>query len=315
MRQWSEPLKPTPIQYLGKCGSGQEIYIKREDLLGFSFGGNKCRIGFSFLRDMEKKKCNYLITYGRKESNLNRILANMCRSANIPFTVVSPDAGEEKEASTFNSMLVGQMGGRYLSCGKTQVAEALEQVFCRAREEGFAPYYIYGDSRGLGNEAAAREAYQDAYGEIRLWEETHRLEFDSIFLASGTGMTQGGLLSGQTEAGGRERIVGISVARGQEAGEAGVRRYAGDARIPVCFVTDYICGGYGQYDEDVKRTIRMVMEDYGIPLDPVYTGKAYSGMLKWLKAHGSGGEKVLFIHTGGTPLYFDYLQSGKDGTN
>ena len=50
------------------------------------------------------------------------------------------------------------------------------------------------------------------------------------------------------------------------------------------------------------------MEQYGIPLDPTYTGKAFTGMMKWLEAHGNDGDPVLFIHTGGTPLYFDFIE-------
>ena len=50
------------------------------------------------------------------------------------------------------------------------------------------------------------------------------------------------------------------------------------------------------------------MEQYGIPLDPTYTGKAFTGMMKWLETHGNDGDPVLFIHTGGTPLYFDFIE-------
>ena len=49
---------PTPIQYLGTGPGGQRIYIKRDDLLGFSFGGNKCRIAEVLLQDMKEKLVN-----------------------------------------------------------------------------------------------------------------------------------------------------------------------------------------------------------------------------------------------------------------
>ena len=67
--------------------------------------------------------------------------------------------------------------------------------------------------------------------------------------------------------------------------------------------------GYGKYDEEIEAGIRQMMEDNGIALDPIYTGKAYTGMLRWLKKQGEGMEHVLFLHTGGLPLYFDYLNS------
>jgi D-cysteine desulfhydrase len=170
----------------------------------------------------------------------------------------------------------------------------------------------------VGNEAAARKAYRDAYLEIRQWQKEHDLSFDQIFLASGTGMTQGGLLAGQMEFAGedekKEEIIGISVARDQAAGTAAVARYAGIGDGSLCgreepeihFLDGYRCGGYGCFDARIEEVIRSMMENHGIALDPTYTGKAYAGMLDWLETHGTGQENVLFLHTGGMPLYFDY---------
>lgn len=78
-------------------------------------------------------------------------------------------------------------------------------------------------------------------------------------------------------------------------------RFAGVPVDQVCFLDEYLCGGYGKYEEEIERTIEHVMEQYGIPLDPTYTGKAFTGMMKWLETHGNDGDPVLFIHTGGTP--------------
>ena len=58
-------------------------------------------------------------------------------------------------------------------------------------------------------------------------------------------------------------------------------------RDRVCFLDEYLCGGYGTYEEEIERTIEHVMEQYGIPLDPTYTGKAFTGMMKWLETHGN----------------------------
>ena len=66
-----------------------------------------------------------------------------------------------------------------------------------------------------------------------------------------------------------------------------------------------MAGGYGKSDS--ASTIDLIMKKYGIPLDEVYTGKAFSGMKDYLEKEIITGKNVLFIHTGGTPLYFDYL--------
>lgn len=299
-------LKPTPVQYLEKLPGGQEIFIKREDLLGFSFGGNKCRIGAAFLEDMRRRGADYMVSYGSRKSNLNRVMAALCRSQKIPCLIISPQEEGVREDG-FNAVLADDMGAERVFCERSAVADTVEDTLRSLKARGYQPYYIYGDAHGMGNEETARSAYRDAYDEIRRWEEKNQVEFQAIFLASGTGMTQGGLLAGRRERGGREEIVGISVAREEKAGAAAVRRYAGMGNESICFETDYRCGGYGIYDAGIENVIQTMMERHGIALDPVYTGKAYAGMLRWLDRYGDKIRNVLFIHTGGLPLYFDYL--------
>ena len=303
---------PTPIQYLGTGPGGQRIYIKRDDLLGFSFGGNKCRIAEVLLQDMKEKGCDFFVSYGSRKSNLNRVVGTLCKAENIPCLVITALEDGEKE-DTFNSRILERMEIQSVFCDKFHVRETVEQTLADLREKGYDPYYIYGDSTGKGNEAAVRKAYAAAYEEIRQWEKQNRIYFRQIFHASGTGMTQGGLVAGQKAASGQEQIIGISVARNAARGAAEVARFAGVPVDQVCFLDEYLCGGYGKYEEEIERTIEHVMEQYGIPLDPTYTGKAFTGMMKWLETHGNDDDPVLFIHTGGTPLYFDFMIPGSKG--
>ena len=298
---------PTPIQYLGTGPGGQRIYIKRDDLLGFSFGGNKCRIAEVLLQDMKEKGCDFFVSYGSRKSNLNRVVGTLCKAEKIPCLVITALEDGEKE-DTFNSRILEKMEIQSVFCDKSHVRETVEQTLADLREKRYHPYYIYGDSTGKGNESAVRKAYAAAYEEIRQWEKQNRIYFRQIFHASGTGMTQGGLVAGQKAASGQEQIIGISVARNAARGAVEVARFAGVPVDQVCFLDEYLCGGYGMYEEEIERTIEHVMEQYGIPLDPTYTGKAFTGMMKWLETHGKEGDPVLFIHTGGTPLYFDFIE-------
>ena len=72
------------------------------------------------------------------------------------------------------------------------------------------------------------------------------------------------------------------------------------------FIDDYT-SGYGIDDIRVTETINHVLKTYGIPLDATYTGKAFMGMIKYVK--NISNKNILFIHTGGTPLFFDALRS------
>ena len=75
------------------------------------------------------------------------------------------------------------------------------------------------------------------------------------------------------------------------------------------FFIDSYTSGYGKDDNRVIEVIDTVIKKYGIPLDETYTGKAFMGMMEYLK--GLKENNILFIHTGGTPLFFDALRKKK----
>ena len=79
------------------------------------------------------------------------------------------------------------------------------------------------------------------------------------------------------------------------------------------FVDNYIDDGYGKANKNVIRIIKDTLIKYGIPLDTTYTGKAFYGMKEYLSKNDIKNKNVLFIHTGGTPLFFNDLEKiGKD---
>ena len=298
-------IKTPVIQIPDKKNS---IYVKRDDLLPFSFGGNKVRIALEFINDMKKQGKDCIVGYGNARSNLSRALANLCYQFKIPCHIISPADEDGTRIDTYNSKMVLSCDAKFHYCRKTDVKETVESVLKDIRKEGLKPYYIYGDSTGKGNEHTPMLAYAKLYEEIKG-------QYDYIFLATGTGMTQGGLLAGKAINNGVEKIVGISVAR-SAAQEIEVLR-----KSLKCFsdrvqkienhkinVEDaYLCDGYGTYNRQIEKTIHQQLTCNGMPLDPTYTGKAFWGMQDYLNRKGITGKKVLFIHTGGTPLFFDYM--------
>ncbi len=157
-----------------------------------------------------------------------------------------------------------------------------------------------------------------AYEEIKQYEATHNVFFDYIFLASGTGTTQAGLICGKLLANDIHRkIVGISIARSNPRATQVIRdcilEYLEEVDInlveeSLLCVDDYVCDGYGMYNHEISNLILQVQRNYGIPLDPIYTGKAFWGMLEYCKENHITEKNILFIHTGGTPLFFVFLK-------
>ena len=115
--------------------------------------------------------------------------------------------------------------------------------------------------------------------------------------------------------------MGISVSRNENRGKQVIARnleeYAqmhgnclpGNFKEKIFFTDKYMENGYGTYSQDTADLTRQIYRSEGIPLDMTYTGKAFCGMVKYLEA--SSGPRIktfLFLHTGGTPLFFDFLE-------
>ena len=302
---------PTPITALG--GGENELYIKRDDLYPVSFGGNKARKGELFFREIGASGADCVVTYGSAGSNHCRVIANLAAARGMPCHIVTTSGGEERTA---NSRLAALFGTEFVRCPVEAVHDTIEETLAALRAQGRSPFFIPGG--GHGN--TGTQAYVDAYEEILRWEKARNVRFDYIFHASGTGTTQAGLVCGQLLDGGTDRkVVGISIARpaprGRDVVAESVRDYlsaAGKLELyreeAVCFEDAYTCGGYGKVAGAVRETALRVLRDYGIPLCGTYTAKAFWGMEEYLKAHGVSGKRALFIHTGGTPLFFDDLE-------
>lgn len=300
----------TPVVQI-EC-ENNELYVKRDDLLPFSFGGNKIRIALEFINDMYYQGKNCIIGYGNARSNMSRALANICYKYNIPCYIISPSEEDGTRIDTFNSKIVEICNAHFIFCSKQNVKNTVELTLEKLREKGLKPYYIYGDSTGKGNEHIPILAYKKVYTEIKD-------KYDYIFLATGTGMTQSGLIVGRNLNKGKEKIVGISISRNAISETTIIKDMISSYNNKIekvesdgIIVDDsYLSGGYGNYNLGIEHIIYYQLTKNGIPLDPTYTGKAFYGMIDYLNKNGIKGKKVLFIHTGGTPLFFDYIKSIK----
>jgi len=302
----------TPIQYLGEFGTNW-LWIKREDMIPFCFGGNKVRKARVFFQEIDIGSYDVVVTYGSGSSNHCRVVANMAAQRGIRCIIISP---EEASEATFNSVMMQLFDAQIMVCPVSCVAKTIERTLEELRAQGMKPYFIPGG--GHGN--IGTQAYVECYEEIRQYEEVCGIHFDYIFLASGTGTTHAGLVCGQLIHNDTRTIVGISIARqkprGRDVVVQSIKEYLqacsashqdDEVEHATVFEDDYVGQGYGKYAEDIVKTIDIVMRQYGIPMDTTYTGKAFWGMTEFVKNNELCGKNILFIHTGGTPLYFDFL--------
>lgn len=292
--------------------AGNRIFVKHEEEIPACGGGNKVRIAEEHYRQAVLEGKDVMISYGSFSSNLNRAVAELCRDRGLACVVVEAREPDHDVLSR-NGFRVRKSGARIVSCEKGLVAETLEALFEELRSEGREPYYVYGDAYGRGGEAVAARAYRKVWREIREQEKRMGIRFDYLFLTTGTGTTQGGLLLGQEAWGGTARIVGISAARKKSRGIDGIRRVleeAGKARgtdgiCPgeILLEDRYLQGGYGKASEEELAWIEKMYREEDLRLDRTYTGKGFYGMVKYLEEQGITGKNILFLHTGGLPLF------------
>ncbi len=293
--------------------NSNRIFIKRDDLFPFSFGGNKARKGMLFWEDIKKYNADYIVTYGSSESNHCRVIANIAASEGIPCCIISP---EEIAHETFNKKMMELFGAELCYCKVSDVHNTIESKMEELRNEGYNPYFIQGG--GHGN--IGTQAYVDCYEEIKAYEKQNGIHFDYIFHASGTGTTQAGLVCGQLINNDNRKIVGISIARKNPRGRNvildSIREYIEENNITfgnnaleilTNFEDKYTGEGYGTGNQRICAIIENMLIKYGIPLDETYTGKAFYGMNEYILDNDIKHKNVLFIHTGGTPLFFDKI--------
>ena len=302
------------IQSLGDI-QGNALYIKREDLLPISFGGNKARKAQHFFEEIGAGDYDTVVTYGSSSSNHCRVVANMAAARGMQCCIISP---EEASHPTFNSAMMKLFNAKVTVCPVKDVHDTIEDTLAQLRAAGKTPYFIAGG--GHGNHGT--RAYVDCYDEILRYEQNSGVDFDYIFHASGTGTTQAGLTCGKLLRGGSHNIVGISIARrkphGREVVLASVHEYLNELQVTLdereiedaVVFEDEWAGGYAQENPEILRVIRDALIQFCIPMDSTYVGKAFWGMKEFIKREAIEGKRILFIHTGGTPLFFDDLKKG-----
>lgn len=306
---------PTPIEYYGKINDN-DIYVKRDDLTEPTLGGNKVRKLELFLADAVKHNANYIVTYGAAQSNHCRLTVSMAKK--LGFNVLLILAKSEQVNYNGNFLIYDLFDTEIVWTEANEVPQTIEKTLQRLREDGNTPYFIQGGGHGdLGT-----HAYKMVFDEILTQEKSLNVDFNHIFHASGTGTTQAGLIAGNIVNESDKNIVGISVARNAERGSVVIHEsvqsyllnyYPTYAETPykLEFLDRYVGKGYADIYPEIIETIKDVIKKTSIILDPVYTGKAFYGMIDTIQHQNIENKSILFIHTGGTPLLFNYAEKFK----
>jgi L-cysteate sulfo-lyase len=322
--------RPTPMRKLAAISAelgGPEIWIKRDDLTGIAFGGNKSRKLEYILPDVLAKKTDVLVTWASLQSNWAMQTAAACARFGIKPVLVlfkTYDLPPEPDGNILLDRILGA-DIRYKEAGRGKIVNqdfalaAAEEAAAGYRAQGKKTYVApVGGSMPLADmdRPLGAVSYVDAFAEMLAQTQAAGFTPNAVVHSTGSGATQAGLLVGAKALAPRTRVVGISVSDEKEpfaqivwditeALENELMLDPVAMREDVLVFDEYIREGYGIVNRDVAEVIRRVFTREGIVLDPVYTAKAFIGMLDLIaKGYFKPTDKIVFFHTGGTPALF-----------
>jgi D-cysteine desulfhydrase len=313
---------PTDIEHLPRLskalGESCNLYIKRDDLLGLSGGGNKTRKLEFCMADAIEQNADTIITCGAVQSNHCRLTLSACVKEGLRCILVI----EERVPDTYKTDAGGNNYLFHLLGAETIVPVGLGEAPAKMEElmkelgKTRNVYCIPGGSSNptgaLGYCSCAQEIMNQQFSDPSV------PQFDYLITASGSGGTHSGLVAGMFALRSSVTVVGIST-RHPEAKQTElihdlaqrvlVTATGDDSLVlpksAVTVLDSYVGEGYSLPTDAMKEAVTLFARLEGILLDPVYTGKAAAGLVDLVRKGELKGN-VLFLHTGGAPSLYHY---------
>lgn len=316
---------PTPIEPMPalskRLGKEVSLYVKRDDLLPGAGGGNKTRKLEFCIADAMEKKADTIITCGAVQSNHCRLTLSWAVKEGLDCHLVLEERvkGSYKEDASGNNFLFELMGVKSIDVvpGGTDMMGAMEKKAAALEAEGRRPYIIPG---GASNAIGAL-GYVSCAAETMTQLNDMHLNIDHIVVPSGSAGTHAGMVVGMVGASSNIPVSGVNVSRKKDVQEEIVYKLALataeklgihsaiDRKEFVCF-DQYVGPGYSIPTDAMVEAVKLFAQTESILLDPVYSGKTAAGLIDLIrKDHFAPGTKVLFLHTGGSPALYAYMDT------
>ena len=280
------------------------LWVKDDSFFPFYGGGNKARKVHSIKNYLLKKKYNSVVTNGGINSNHVRATALMCAENNIDCHIIYHKSNYQKVEKSTNLALTKLSGADISFTTKDKLSQAMDDKVKELKLKNNNPYYLWGGSHNR----VGVESYIQAVMELKDQCDSINWQPDYIFLPSGTGSTQLGIEIGLRKIKWKTKLIGISIAREKQHGLRLINNLlynlADDfdfdlKSIDIDFRDEWIGGGYEIHNEEVSSIIKKMFQNFGLMLDPTYSGKGFYGMLDILKKEKIKNSNILFWHTGG----------------
>ena len=316
---------PTPLEALPRfseaLGGKVNVFIKRDDMLPGTAGGNKTRKLDFCMADALRQGADSIITCGAVQSNHCRLTLAWAVKEGLDCHLILEERvkGSYKPEASGNNFLFQLLGVKSISVvpGGSDMMGEMQKLAETLRAEGKKPYVIPG---GASNKIGALGYVSCAEEVLRQLFETG-LRIEHMVVPSGSAGTHAGIIAGMIGNNAGIPVTGIGVNRKKEAQQAAVLKLAQEtldyigtgvtmpAEAVVAF-DDYVGPGYSLPTDGMVEAVKLLASTESILLDPVYSGKAMAGLIDLVrKDYVPEGSNVLFLHTGGSPALFAYLDT------
>ena len=313
--------QPTPLQPLFRFGeklAAGEVWIKRDDLL--PFGGNKTRKLDYLMQEAVDAGADTVITASTNQCCHNGILMLAANREGMKCRVVmeswgNPDYRFEQSPERELYRLAGAEQVETtaeLPAGPVECLTPAQKMAEAVKKSGKTPWFISRGGAGPLGSCGYVLAAEEMAGQ---WGND---EPDAIVLPCGLGGTQAGLVVGLARLGCRTKVYGIGVTgKSREVMEQSVREqcrelteFLGISQVPeesVRCVEGFSGAGYARPYQNQYDCMRILAETEGIITEPVYSGKALAGFVGLIEdGILDRDQKLIFLHTGGMSLYYDF---------
>jgi L-cysteate sulfo-lyase len=313
---------PTPIEPLDRLTAhlgGPKIYVKRDDETGLGLGGNKLRKLEFLLGEARAQGADVVLTVGAMQSNHARQTAAACARLGLACELILRRSRQASEAYlSGGNVLLDRLLGASITVLDADASRE-DALALRVQELQRAGRHPYAIPVG-GSSIRGCLGYATCAEEILTQSAELGVKFAAVIVATGSGGTHAGLLAGLHALGSDLPVIGIAIEGTRPEQERLVFGLAAEtahalsaARLGperVTVLDDYAGAGYARPTDDMREALHLAAGFEGLVLDPVYTGKAFAGLIDMIrKRRFTEDSPVLFLHTGGAPGLFAYADA------
>jgi D-cysteine desulfhydrase/L-cysteate sulfo-lyase len=306
---------PTPLHEARRLSaylSGPRIFLKRDDLTGVAFGGNKTRnLEFRLARALSEKAEVIIVALDLQSNSARQTIGSCNRLGLKTILVLEGDPPSDIQGN----LLVDYLLGAEIHFTKTREAQRakMETLAEEIRKAGKIPH-ILNDNPMF--EVASAIAYIESTMEIMEQLSQEAVEPDFFYMSS-SGKGQAGLSLAKKIFNLDVAMRGVTASAEYKVAERTAEIANQTSRMLGLETTvtadeinnfgEYVGKGYGIPTPQGNEAVRIFAQTEGVILDPIYTGKCAAGMIDHIRSgHFSKDDVIVFVHTGGTPAIFTY---------